>query len=102
MSKESILAADIGGTNTRLILSEVIVDDSIVKSGSKYAGSIVFQKKYLNQNYSQFTELLREFLKDSCVSRPPLTACFAVAGPVKNNVVRFTNRSWTIDGYVIE
>ena len=31
-------------------------------------------------------------------------ACLAVAGPVKNNVVRFTNRSsdaWVIDGYVI-
>jgi glucokinase len=31
-----------------------------------------------------------------------MTACFAVAGPVKDNVVRFTNRaSWSIDGDLI-
>lgn len=47
--------------------------------------------------------MLRRFLWDDArISKPPLTACFAVAGPVKENTVRFTNRdSWSIDGDLI-
>ena len=42
---------------------------------------------------------MRAFLAEAAVSKPPVTACLAVAGPVKNNIVRFTNRdSWEIDG----
>ena len=42
---------------------------------------------------------MRAFLAEAAVSKPPVTACLAVAGPVKNNVVRFTNRdTWEIDG----
>jgi glucokinase len=42
---------------------------------------------------------LRQFLLDSKVDSSPISACFAVAGPVADNVVRFTNLSdWSIIG----
>lgn len=56
-------------------------------------------KKYENQDFKSFSEILRQFLVDAHLFKPPIAACLAVAGPVDNNVVRFTNRgSWTIDG----
>ena len=44
--------------------------------------------------------MLKTFLySDARVDKPPAAACLAVAGPVKANKVRFTNRaSWSIDG----
>jgi glucokinase len=57
------------------------------------------KKTYHNQDFSSFGEVVRAFLKEAAVSKPPITACLAAAGPVKNNIVRFTNRdSWEIDG----
>jgi glucokinase len=59
----------------------------------------LLKKTYLNQDYASFGEVVRAFLAEAAVSKPPVTACLAVAGPVKNNIVRFTNRdSWEIDG----
>ena len=56
-------------------------------------------KSYQNQDYASFGMVVTAFLAEAAVSKPPVTACLAVAGPVKNNVVRFTNRdSWEIDG----
>jgi glucokinase len=59
--------------------------------------------KYHNKDFDSFNDVLRHFLyNDALVSQTPLTACFAVAGPVKGNTVRFTNRdSWSIDGDII-
>ena len=65
---------------------------------------MILSKKYENQEFVSFIEVLETFLGDAGVQKPPLVACLAVAGPVKNNVVRFTNRAsdaWVIDGYVI-
>lgn len=62
-------------------------------------GRLIFQKSYMNENFSSFKAALQEFLNDSKISHPPLTACFAVAGPVTNNSVSFTNRKeWSING----
>lgn len=59
----------------------------------------MLKKSYQNQDYTSFGEVVRAFLKEANVSKPPVSACLAVAGPVRNNVVRFTNRdSWEIDG----
>jgi glucokinase len=61
---------------------------------------VIFKKKYNNEDHHSFADVLRQFLyQDARMDRPPASACFAVAGPVKNNKVRFTNRdSWSIDG----
>jgi glucokinase len=53
----------------------------------------------MNENFPSFKATLQHFLTSAGVTRPPITACFAVAGPVTNNRVSFTNReSWSIDG----
>jgi glucokinase len=92
----TLLCADIGGTNTRLLLFRATIDS--VPNTEK---DLLFKKVYLNEQYASFLDVLHEFLKESncCSMTPPVTACFAVAGPVIDNVVRFTNRmSWVVDG----
>lgn len=67
---------------------------------SRLPGEVIFKKKYNNEEYPSFADVLKTFLhSDARVDKPPAAACFAVAGPVKGNKVRFTNRdSWSIDG----
>ena len=103
MPRDTILAGDIGGTNTRLLLFEVRLDEvyahTALPSGHKAPGLLLLNKRYQNQDYNSFAEVVVAFLEEAGLAKPPLTACFAVAGPVKDNVVRFTNRaSWSIDG----
>jgi glucokinase len=66
----------------------------------------IFSKKYINEQHPSFLSVLKLFLYQDANAktggRTPLTACFAVAGPVKGNTVKFTNRdSWSIDGDAI-
>mmetsp|Transcript_1084 Transcript_1084/g.1214 ORF Transcript_1084/g.1214 Transcript_1084/m.1214 type:complete len:434 (+) Transcript_1084:124-1425(+) len=103
--RETFISGDIGGTNTRLRIFEINAHDSSTintsKSirGSEAPGLLLLKKTYHNQDFSSFGEVVRAFLKEAAVSKPPITACLAAAGPVKNNIVRFTNRdSWEIDG----
>ena len=62
-------------------------------------GKLLLNKKYMNQDFGSFLDVAQSFLKEANLSKPPLTACFAVAGPVSNNSVTFTNReNWSIEG----
>lgn len=104
---ESILVGDVGGTNTRLIMYQIRRDDPQLgrplMSGRKAPGLLLKQEKYLNQEYRSFVEVVTQFLQELHLQKPPLTACFAVAGPVKDNAVTFTNRSdWSLDGSRLE
>lgn len=103
----TLLVGDIGGTNTRLLLFQIRVDDpSLVRAlppGRKAPGLLLKQERYLNQDYANFTDVLIQFLREANLQRKPATACFAVAGPVKGNSVTFTNRDgWKIDGKHLE
>lgn len=63
---------------------------------------MIHQEKYLNVNYPGFVDVIEVFLKESNVSSVPVSACFAVAGPVLKNKVTLTNRGhWVIDGDAI-
>ena len=91
MRRETILAADIGGTNTRCLAYLV---------GSN---ELILNKKYENHHFKGFKEVLQQFFIDSKLKSPPLTACLAVAGPVDENTCVLTNRNtWIIDGNEIE
>ena len=102
------MAADIGGTNTRFTLYQIDKENTDVKRGLNPGacapGAKLFEKKYLNQDYPSFVAVLQKFLEDAkATSSAPVTACFAVAGPVFENKVVFTNRSsWSIEGGAIE
>ena len=89
MSESStyLMIADIGGTNARL---------GLYKPGSKTAS---FEKEYLNSDY--ITDATKTFEKEIFIpfliesnidfSNKTIVACYAVAGPVKDNCCYMTN-----------
>jgi glucokinase len=100
-----VLVGDIGGTNSRLQLYSVAAGAALM-SGERAPGEVVFEKQYLNGDFDSFDSVLDRFLDEAkaCTPSfaPPSTACFAVAGPVENNAVNFTNRNWVISGATLE
>ena len=78
-----ILAADIGGTNTRLALIET------TGSGAR----ILKRDSAKSRALSSLGPRVRQFLAGQPV---PARACFAVAGPVVDGTARTTNLPWTI------
>ena len=77
----SLLAADIGGTSTRLLLMDGV--------------DTVAEQDFSSQNYPDFNAILSDFL----TSHPdvvPDAACLAVAGPVRAGRARVTNLPWVI------
>ncbi len=83
------LVADIGGTNTRVALSEGanLLKDTI--------------RRYRNADFPGLETVLRRFLEAEgnvdCAG-----ACVAAAGPVRNGVATLTNLDWTIDAATLE
>mmetsp|Transcript_5117 Transcript_5117/g.9324 ORF Transcript_5117/g.9324 Transcript_5117/m.9324 type:complete len:464 (+) Transcript_5117:109-1500(+) len=93
-----LLAADIGGTNSRLVLYESLgtemEDDKVIHIN-----------EYKNENFPTFDFVLGTFLGEIWEGQHPtiFAGCFAVAGPVQNDKVNFNNlQSWIIDAKVIE
>ena len=57
------------------------------------------KKEFRNKDFTSFLSVLQRFLHDAKLDKAPNVGCFAVAGPVSDNKVRFTNRdTWSIDG----
>ena len=84
-----VLVADIGGTHTRLCIAHC----------ERGATRIVSERTYASAAYSQFADMLREFLSD-VADNAIAVACFAVAGPVRETpagqTVKVTNLPWEI------
>jgi glucokinase len=79
----TILAGDIGGTNTRLAL---------------YGpdGPARFERTMPNREFPHFDAALVRFLAEAG-AQPPSAAALAVAGPVLDGRVRMTNIGWTLE-----
>jgi glucokinase len=77
-----ILAADIGGTSTRLLLKDGI--------------EIVAEQDFPSQNYPDLNTILHSFLAAHAEVKP-LAACLAVAGPVRQGNARVTNLPWVVN-----
>ena len=106
--KTYILAGDIGGTNTRLAIysTDITSTSSITKP--------LFSKEYQNEKYitdpsKTFEhEIFLEYLSEVDLdwdSDINLVACFAVAGPVRDNAATMTNLGdylVVLDGNAIE
>ena len=84
--KKYLLAGDIGGTNTRLLLAE-IYDNS---------ERIVAEKSYLSADFSGLIPVIKHFLSDYNITVTIDRACLSVAGPVVSGVVSVTNITWVI------
>lgn len=81
-----VLAGDIGGTKTILRLVEGL--------GAQY--KTLRQETYVSADYEHLAPMVQDFLKDLDGDLPK-AACFAIAGPVKDNTSQLTNLSWQLD-----
>jgi glucokinase len=83
------LVADVGGTNARF---------GVEDAGS---GDLRHVRYFSVAQYSAFGDAVAEFVREVAIETDygsrPKGACVAVACPVENEVLRFTNSPWTID-----
>jgi len=82
-----IIAADVGGTKTRLIVAD-----------ADEAGNVLFEKRYLCSEFDDFEPLLKTFIHDSGISASQVeTLTLALPGLVTDTVARLTNLPWVIE-----
>lgn len=77
------LVGDVGGTNARFAL----VDQE---------GHIRFAKSFACQDYSSLAEIIETYLASTAGKRRPTRAAIAVAGPVVDGEIQFTNLAWGV------
>ncbi len=89
MSDARVLAADVGGTHTRVMLAE--------SDGARYRP--LREQHYVSADWPDLLPILENFLVD--VSPRPTQACLAIAGPISDNggaqQAQLTNLPWTLD-----
>ncbi len=80
-----ILAADIGGTSTRLALCE--------QNGKGFR--VISEGKFVSAEYPGLCAILESFLsgKSGKVDR----ACFGIPGPVTGEIIELANLPWAVD-----
>lgn len=87
-----IVVADVGGTHARFALAHV-ADGAVLSLGQ--------QVKLRAADYAGLPDAWRAF----CALNPgaePRHAAFALAGPVRDGTVRFTNSCWVVDLSTLE
>lgn len=82
---DRVLVADIGGTNARFALADA--------SNDMVALSAV--KNFRAEEFKTLREAAEAYL--GSVAERPARACFAVAGPVTDERIEFTNSPWVLD-----
>jgi glucokinase len=82
-----ILAGDVGGTKVLLQLCDV--SDTVC---------VIATKSYSSQRYAGLGPVVTEFLAETVeATAAPAAACFAVAGPVRDQKAKITNLPWMLD-----
>ena len=85
------LAGDIGGTKTNLAIYEYDGDGRL---NAKKTGS------FPSRDHGALGDVIRKFFGTEITGIRH--ACFGVAGPVKNGVVRATNLPWVVDAAALQ
>ena len=85
-SREFALIGDVGGTTARFALADL----------AQTPPKISNIRDYPSRAYAQSCDAIRAYLDDSKSFPFPGVAVIAVAGPIENGAVRFTNLGWTI------
>jgi len=80
-----ILAGDIGGTNARLAVFDVL--------DGRF--SLISASVFPSREYRSLDEIVSKFVRTANVH--PHAACFGVAGPVRNGRVEASNLPWIIE-----
>ena len=93
----TILAGDIGGTKTILILVKCA---SALANGEIPDYDILHESSYQSQRFPDLVPMVWEFLAE-CEQKyqekfSPEKACFGIAGPVVNHTSELTNLSWSL------
>jgi glucokinase len=83
-----VLAGDIGGTKTNIALCRITAD-GVEK---------LRESRYVSRDFRSLTQIIEDFSR----GEKPLRVCMAVAGPVVDGKVRFTNLPWELDSEQIE
>ena len=87
----SILVADVGGTNLNLAL--------MIPEGSRYR--LLRKARFHTQEEASLLGPIQRFLAADPTSRPE-RACLSAAGPVLDRRIHLTNAPWDIDGPALE
>lgn len=83
----NIIAADVGGTNTRLIYAD-----------EAEPRNVLYEARYLSGEFDGFEPLLKTFIQDSGSSASQVgTLALALPGLVNENSARLTNLPWVIE-----
>lgn len=77
------LVGDVGGTHARLAL----VDPQ---------GHVRHPRTFLNADYGALSEIIAEYIETTAGRRRPPRAVIAVAGPVLDGEIEFTNLDWQV------
>lgn len=85
-----VLAGDIGGTNSRLALCDVV----------NQRVSVLAENFYPSASFTSFSEVIRTFLASH--GGNVHSACFGLPGPVRGRRVKLTNLPWLVDADAIE
>jgi glucokinase len=94
LRSQYVLAADVGGTKTAVVLA---------RAAGSWPG-IVEDKIYPSQDYAKFGDVIGEFLDlpgARSRARALAAACVCVAGPVEGDRAATTNLPWTIKSQTI-
>ena len=91
----NFLACDLGGTKVLL---------GIFKKGmNSDQPDLILKKRYISSEWDSFDLILEDFLKNECRNiTHPLSACFAVAGPICNDNAKIINLPWNISSYQLK
>ena len=87
--RDAILAGDIGGTNTRLAIVDIV----------KGHFNFLVEETFSSREESSLESALRKFLSNP--SHSVARACLGVAGPVRDGRCEATNLPWVIDSQEI-
>lgn len=86
-----ILACDLGGTHTRLLLAE----------GTDASWRAIHEQVFDSGAYPDLSPIVRQFIDQAPAGKGPQTACIAVAGPVtgdsRRQKAQVTNLPWQLD-----
>jgi glucokinase len=96
----TVLAGDIGGTNTRLAIYDVVTPAT--PEGERPALMPLFERTYPSAAHASLDVIAEEFLAEATADigagAKVASACFGIAGPIENNMCRATNLPWVVDG----
>jgi glucokinase len=90
--RDMVLVGDVGGTNARFALADL----------SRKPAMISQIRDYSSRSYARANDVVRQYLAEEKLRSLPGIATIAVAGPISQGSVRFTNLGWTLSEHELK